>query len=52
MTTRASASGTPVERMYFAWNDALSRNDAPALLALYADASSGTIRATPARASR
>ncbi|WP_407177388.1 nuclear transport factor 2 family protein [Bradyrhizobium sp. STM 3562] len=32
-----SASGsTPVERMYFAWNDALSRNDAEALLALYA----------------
>jgi ketosteroid isomerase-like protein len=31
------ASGaTPVERMYFAWNDALSRNDADALLALYA----------------
>ncbi len=27
---------TPVERMYFAWNDALSRNDAEALLALYA----------------
>ena len=29
-------SSTPVERMYFAWNDALSRNDAAALLALYA----------------
>jgi hypothetical protein len=27
---------TPVERMYFAWDDALSRNDADALLALYA----------------
>lgn len=33
--TRASGS-TPVERIYFAWNDALSRNDAAALLALYA----------------
>jgi ketosteroid isomerase-like protein len=32
---RASGA-TPVERMYFAWNDALSRNDADALLALYA----------------
>ena len=32
-----SVSGTtPVERMYFAWNDALSCNDAEALLALYA----------------
>lgn len=27
---------TPVERMYFAWDDALARNDAEALLALYA----------------
>jgi ketosteroid isomerase-like protein len=27
---------TPVERMYFAWDDALSRNNAKALLALYA----------------
>jgi ketosteroid isomerase-like protein len=27
---------TPVERMYFAWDAALSRNDAAALLALYA----------------
>lgn len=27
---------SPVERMYFAWNEALSRNDAAALLALYA----------------
>jgi hypothetical protein len=33
-----SARGsTPVERMYFAWNDALSRNDAQTLLALYAE---------------
>lgn len=29
-------AATPVEHMYFAWNDALSRNDAEALLALYA----------------
>ena len=28
---------TPVERMYFAWDDALSHNDADALLALYAE---------------
>jgi len=28
---------TPVERMYFAWDDALARNDASALLALYAE---------------
>ena len=28
--------GTPVERVYFAWDDALSRNDKQALLALYA----------------
>jgi len=34
MTT--GAASTPVERMYFAWNDALSRNDAAGLLALYA----------------
>jgi ketosteroid isomerase-like protein len=27
---------TPVERVYFAWDDALSRNDTAALLALYA----------------
>jgi len=27
---------TPVERMYYAWDEALSRNDAAALLALYA----------------
>jgi ketosteroid isomerase-like protein len=31
-----SSGSTPIERMYFAWNDALSRNDAAALLALYA----------------
>ncbi|HZT20045.1 MAG TPA: nuclear transport factor 2 family protein [Dongiaceae bacterium] len=38
-TRKESGSGasTPVERMYFAWNDALSRNDAQALLALYAE---------------
>jgi hypothetical protein len=39
MTASATPPGsgsTPVERMYFAWNDALSRNDADALLALYA----------------
>jgi hypothetical protein len=29
-------TATPVERMYFAWNDALSRNDAEGLLMLYA----------------
>ena len=28
---------TPVEQIYFAWNDALSRNDAQALLMLYAE---------------
>ena len=28
-TTETKVS-TPVERMYFAWNDALSRNDAAA----------------------
>jgi ketosteroid isomerase-like protein len=27
---------TPVERMYLAWDEALSNNDAAALLALYA----------------
>ena len=32
-----TAGSTPVERMYFAWNDALSHNDADALLALYAE---------------
>jgi hypothetical protein len=36
---RANASptgATPVERMYFAWNDALARNDMQTLLSLYA----------------
>jgi hypothetical protein len=32
----ADPLSSPVERMYFAWNEALSRNDAAALLALYA----------------
>ena len=32
----ASAASTPVERMYFAWDEALSNNDAAGLLALYA----------------
>src|ERR1051325_9841802 len=36
LATAATELSTPVERMYFAWNDALSRNDAAALLALYA----------------
>lgn len=31
------AGATPVERMYFAWNDALSHNDADTLLGLYAE---------------
>lgn len=31
-----TAPATPVERVYFAWDDALSRNDTKALLALYA----------------
>lgn len=35
-TTTHDSAVTPVERMYFAWNDALSRNDADTLLALYA----------------
>ena len=35
--TVSSSGATPVERMYFAWNDALSRNDAAALLSLYAE---------------
>jgi len=34
--TRADPLSGPVERMYHAWDDALSRNDAAALLALYA----------------
>jgi hypothetical protein len=32
-----SSGSTPVERVYFAWNEALSRNDADALLDLYAE---------------
>jgi len=32
----AAGRSTPVERVYFAWDAALSRNDAEALLALYA----------------
>lgn len=36
-TSQSSASPTtPPERIYYAWNDALSRNDAAALTALYA----------------
>jgi len=31
------SGATPVEKMYFAWDDALARNDADALLALYAE---------------
>ncbi len=34
MTQQAQA--TPVESVYYAWDEALSRNDAAALLALYA----------------
>jgi hypothetical protein len=30
------SGATPVERMYFAWDDALSHNDAERLLSLYA----------------
>ncbi|HKF62505.1 MAG TPA: nuclear transport factor 2 family protein [Dongiaceae bacterium] len=34
----AIATGfTPVERVYFAWDEALARNDAAALLSLYAE---------------
>ncbi len=36
-TSPPESGSTPVERMYFLWNDALSRNDADALLALYAE---------------
>jgi ketosteroid isomerase-like protein len=38
MHRRASAgtAATPIERMYSAWDDALSRNSAAALLTLYA----------------
>ena len=32
----SNPASTPVERVYFAWNDALSRNGAAALLARYA----------------
>ena len=32
----ATSGSTPIERMYFAWDDALSCNDAAGLLALYA----------------
>ncbi len=35
-TASLPTGSTPVERIYFAWDDALSRNDAQALLALYA----------------
>ena len=34
--TNNTTAATPVERVYFAWDDALSRNDKAALLALYA----------------
>ena len=33
---RSGSGVTPAERIYFAWNDALSRNDPAALLACYA----------------
>jgi ketosteroid isomerase-like protein len=36
MNRTNSFEPTPVERVYFAWDDALSRNDKAALLALYA----------------
>ena len=32
----SNPKSTPIERIYFAWDDALSGNDAEALLALYA----------------
>ena len=35
--TEITTGLTPVERMYFAWDDALARNDVPVLLALYAE---------------
>lgn len=35
-TEATPTTSTPVERIYFAWNDALSRNDTEALVALYA----------------
>ena len=34
--TSSAAGATPVERMYFAWDEALSHNDADRLLSLYA----------------
>ncbi len=33
----ANSGMTPIEHMYFAWNEALSCNDAETLLALYAE---------------
>jgi ketosteroid isomerase-like protein len=36
LSTQTAEGATPVERVYFAWDDALSRNDKDALLALYA----------------
>ncbi|HEV8388599.1 MAG TPA: nuclear transport factor 2 family protein [Dongiaceae bacterium] len=36
ISTETESKSTPVERVYFAWDDALSRNDMEALLALYA----------------
>jgi ketosteroid isomerase-like protein len=36
LATDSPVENTPVERVYFAWDDALSRNDMEALLALYA----------------
>jgi hypothetical protein len=35
-SSRPTTGTTPVEHVYFAWDDALSRNDKDALLALYA----------------
>src|SRR5262245_19958518 len=35
-SSSATTAATPVEHVYFAWDDALSRNDKDALLALYA----------------
>jgi len=32
----SNPKSVPIERIYFAWDDALSGNDAAALLALYA----------------
>jgi ketosteroid isomerase-like protein len=32
----SNARSIPIESMYFAWDDALSRNDAAGLLPLYA----------------